>query len=319
MDIINILAVDDDPNMLKIHSKSLEAGGYTVTVAERGEEALKLLKSFTPELIIADVMMPEMNGYELCREVRSMGNEDIPFIFCSALGKLPERIKGLWIGADDYIVKPVNATELLLKVDKLIKKSRKLREMASTAQETAAQGIMSGTLENIKVGELLQILNFIGLSQLCFQIVTTENLKGEIFIEKNKLIHAHYGEFSGMKAFCRILGWKKGTYKVEKKKCPLESNISGQLEECLFEGATQLDEYNMLRDAFDKKGNYLEIEYSSEFLIHQFENNTMQILNIIGAGRGIDEVLDISPFTDLETMRIVIELLAIKVIKVVIR
>src|SRR3990172_12587455 len=118
METTSILAVDDDMGMLKILSKCLNSGGYKVLTAQNGEEAIGILNSANPELIIADVMMPGMNGYELCRHIRSAGNNDIPFIFCSSLSKIPERIKGLWIGADDYIVKPFNPTELLLKVEK---------------------------------------------------------------------------------------------------------------------------------------------------------------------------------------------------------
>lgn len=312
----SILTVDDDEAMRILLSKVLKAGGYLVTVAESGEEALQLLKSFTPELIIADVMMPGMGGYELCRQVRSMGILDIPFIFCSALGKLPERIKGLWIGADDYVVKPINSTELLIKIEKLIDKSRKLREMACKVEEVASQGIMSGTLENIKVGELLQVINFLGLPQLFFQLTTFAHQIGEIYLEKRQLIHAQIGEIVGMKAFSRILGWENGKYRVESKTWPFEHTISGSLEERLFYTATQLDEYLLLRNSLSQHGNFLKIEYSPDLLMRQFDGNVNEILNIIESVHDMDKVLDISPFTDLETTRIIAELYTVGIVNI---
>lgn len=135
---VDVLLVDDDEACLRVISRCLYRGGFTVVVAANGTEALKLLESKKPELIISDVMMPGMNGYEFCRNVRQLGFEDIPFLFLSGLGSPPDRVVGLRMGADDYIVKPVDEDELLLKVKKQLKKTGKMRALKKMAEQKEA-------------------------------------------------------------------------------------------------------------------------------------------------------------------------------------
>lgn len=139
VDEIDVLLVDDDDACLKVISRCLRRGGFQVAVATNGKEALKLLETHKPKLIISDVMMPDMNGYELCLNVRQRGLEDIPFLFLSALGSPPERVVGLRMGADDYIVKPVDEEELLLKVRRQLKQTGKMRALRKLAGEKSAQ------------------------------------------------------------------------------------------------------------------------------------------------------------------------------------
>ena len=105
MEPVNILVVDDDEDMLRFIAETLRSGGMSVAEARGGEAALKHLEAAPPELIVADIQMPGMNGYQLCRQVRARNYSEIPFIFCSVLGDLPERIQGLKVGADDFVVK----------------------------------------------------------------------------------------------------------------------------------------------------------------------------------------------------------------------
>lgn len=122
-----VLLVDDDESTLTLEALQLRGARVRVETARSGNEALGKVLAQPPDLIIADVKMDGMSGYELCRLVRTMGQRDVPFIFLSALGAAPERIMGLRMGADDYIVKPVNGEELLLKVRRQLEKARRLR------------------------------------------------------------------------------------------------------------------------------------------------------------------------------------------------
>lgn len=132
----HVLLVDDDAACLNGISRCLRLGGLQVVIASSGEEALAQLAARKPDLIISDVMMPGMSGYELCRRVRQhKGFDDIPFLFLSALGSPPERVVGLRMGADDYIVKPVDEQELILKVRKQLKKTDELRDLKRRVEE----------------------------------------------------------------------------------------------------------------------------------------------------------------------------------------
>jgi diguanylate cyclase (GGDEF)-like protein len=112
-----ILVVDDEPHILQILRFTLEKAGYQVSVAEDGEKALKMLDESPVDLVILDIMMPKMTGYEVCRKMReTYKTSHIPVILLTAKGELSEKLKGLDGGANDYLVKPYSNEELLLRV-----------------------------------------------------------------------------------------------------------------------------------------------------------------------------------------------------------
>ena len=108
-----ILVVDDDPNVIAI-AKELLDEDYNLKTATTGEEALKIARDFIPDLIILDIMMPGMDGYEVCRRLREQSILlDVQIIMVSSKGELEDRIKGKEMGADDYITKPFEEENLL--------------------------------------------------------------------------------------------------------------------------------------------------------------------------------------------------------------
>jgi CheY-like chemotaxis protein len=122
-----VLLVDDQPDVLAMLSEALREAGFSVTTAVNGRDALTQLATSDPEVVVADVEMPKMDGYELCRRVRGAGQADIPFLFCSGLGEPDDRLEGLQAGADDYIVKPAAIEELVLKLTRQVGRVRRLR------------------------------------------------------------------------------------------------------------------------------------------------------------------------------------------------
>jgi CheY-like chemotaxis protein/MinD-like ATPase involved in chromosome partitioning or flagellar assembly len=116
-----ILIVDDDPNALRLVSYGLQTEGYEVTTAASGSEALARLASEKPDLIILDVMMPDMSGLEVCERIRA--NETttrLPILMLSARGRVADRVTGLKSGADDYLPKPADTSELAARVGALL-------------------------------------------------------------------------------------------------------------------------------------------------------------------------------------------------------
>jgi DNA-binding response OmpR family regulator len=113
-----LLIVDDDPNIFQLLNVNLENAGYRVLKASDGEEAIEMALTETPDLIILDIMMPKIDGYQVCRKLRE--NEQthlIPIIVLSARDKPSDKIKGLKLGADDYLTKPFDMDELLARID----------------------------------------------------------------------------------------------------------------------------------------------------------------------------------------------------------
>ena len=110
----SILIVDDEVSILKFLRSNLDDKGYAVISASNGEEALHTIERELPDLIVLDVMMPKMDGFEVCRRLREWSQ--IPIIMLSARGDEKDKVKCLDLGADDYIVKPFGASELMARV-----------------------------------------------------------------------------------------------------------------------------------------------------------------------------------------------------------
>jgi DNA-binding NarL/FixJ family response regulator len=122
-----ILVVDDDRTLRTVLTRYLENRGYQVEPVSSGAEALIACAKNPPDVVVSDVMMPEMDGLEFCRRLRGTPSGQLmPFIFLSGKGELEDRINGHSIGADDYLTKPVDPRELVAKIEALLERSRRI-------------------------------------------------------------------------------------------------------------------------------------------------------------------------------------------------
>jgi DNA-binding response OmpR family regulator len=115
-----ILVVDDEPAIVDVLTYNLEKAHYHVVIARDGEEALKQVRQERPDLIILDLMLPGMDGLEVCREIRREG--DLPIIMLTARDEEIDRVVGLELGADDYVVKPFSVRELMARVKTILRR-----------------------------------------------------------------------------------------------------------------------------------------------------------------------------------------------------
>jgi len=117
-----ILVVDDTPQNVKLLADLLTAKGYAVVTASSGVQALEKVPNETPDLVLLDVVMPEMSGYEVCRKIRTNpATATLPVVMVTALDPAQERVKGIDAGADDFLSKPINQQELLARVRSLLR------------------------------------------------------------------------------------------------------------------------------------------------------------------------------------------------------
>jgi len=117
----NIYLVEDDENILEILSYNLEKNGYAVKGFQKGRDFFEYFKKKKPDMVILDIMLPDMDGFDICREVKN--NSNIPVIILSARGEELDKVIGLELGADDYIVKPFSIRELLARVKNVIRRT----------------------------------------------------------------------------------------------------------------------------------------------------------------------------------------------------
>ncbi len=132
----NILVVDDEPQITRVLKTTLSSQGYAIRTANDGDEALQVMKEWTPDLLITDLRMPHMNGLELCRHVRA--KSPLPIIVLSVKGEEKIKVDALDAGADDYVTKPFSVNELLARV-------RAAMRRVSAGQQPASDVIELGS------------------------------------------------------------------------------------------------------------------------------------------------------------------------------
>lgn len=154
MDRKKILIVDDDANIAELISLYLTKECFLCEIAQDGESALEKHKTFQPNLILLDIMLPGMDGYDVCREIRK--DSDTPIIMLSAKGEIFDKVLGLELGADDYIIKPFDSKEMVARVKAVLRRysqqaTNPQASPHSSAQESVQYTDLSVSLSNYTV------------------------------------------------------------------------------------------------------------------------------------------------------------------------
>lgn len=204
-----ILVVDDDDDVNNLLDTVLSKKGYQVLTASDGVEGIKLVEAHSPDLIISDIIMPNLDGFEfLCHLRQHAEHRHIPFIFLSQMKNVPEKAMNLNIAADYYIGKPFDWKKIVARIQKIFE----LRDKALELQKARSKGF-NGDLSNLSLLELLQIME-LG-SKTGRLMVSHDNHIGEIHICQGKVCHAELNakdEATGLEAVHQLLEWKEGTF-----------------------------------------------------------------------------------------------------------
>ncbi|MGH2448596.1 MAG: response regulator transcription factor [Chloroflexota bacterium] len=162
----NILIVDDEPGIRRLISMYLEREGFTAVQAGTGEEALVAMSQSMPELVVLDIMLPDMDGWEVCRGIRKAG--DVPIIMLTARDGDDDKIVGLELGADDYVTKPFTPRELVARVKAILRRARAAPAEPSSVLQVGALAIDTAKREVHLDGEpiILRAKEYDLLSQL---------------------------------------------------------------------------------------------------------------------------------------------------------
>jgi class 3 adenylate cyclase/CheY-like chemotaxis protein len=154
-----ILVVDDTPHNVKLLADLLSARGYTVSTASGGSEALALIEKECPDLVLLDVVMPHMSGYDVCRKIReNAATAILPVIMVTALDPAQERVKGLEAGADDFLTKPINQPELLARVRSLLR-IKKLYDELDALNRTLESRVNDQVAQLERLGRLKRFVS----------------------------------------------------------------------------------------------------------------------------------------------------------------
>lgn len=132
-----ILVVDDEINIRQVLETRLSIRGYNVILASNGEEALELFRKEKPDLVILDIMLPQLDGYEVCSKIRE--GSHVPIIMLTALGDISDRVLGLELGADDYVIKPFSPKELEARIRSVLRRTNSTKGVISLQNRNILQ------------------------------------------------------------------------------------------------------------------------------------------------------------------------------------
>ena len=179
-----ILIADDEPHIREVISFALERAGFAITVARNGGEALQQFRRTPPDLIILDIGMPEMDGLEVCRQVRK--TSEVPILFLSARDEEIDRVLGLEIGGDDYVTKPFSARELVARVNVILKRARGTAKVV--APLTRGRLRLDAERHGVWFDEAA-----VSLTALEFSILAAFMARPEMVFSREQLMEAAYG------------------------------------------------------------------------------------------------------------------------------
>jgi CheY-like chemotaxis protein len=204
---LTILVADDETNIVRIIEYELKKEGYHVIKAFNGKEALEAARQQPPHLILTDIMMPIMDGYELCRQVKGDPDlKNIPFIFLTAKADEDSRIYGYSIGAAKYLTKPVNKGELLKAINLRLKQAEQARKLFAQKAKK-----FQNELNVVSIFSLLDMYSIGGWTGV-IELNSPHGCKGRIEIKNGQLKRCLVDGHDDQEAWIKVLNCKEGTF-----------------------------------------------------------------------------------------------------------
>lgn len=209
MKIYKVLVVDDEPNIARILAYELKKEGYEVATAKDGQDGLEKALEEKPDLIVSDIMMPVVDGYEFCRQLKSNPrHRSVPFIFLTAKSGEENKIYGYSIGAQKYLTKPVNKEELFRAVNVRLKQSDEaIKLFAKKAKK------FEGDLAIISIFSLIDMFS-IGAWSGFVDLQHTDGRKGRIEVFEGMIQKCTINGLEDSGTWVGLLGWNQGTFKA---------------------------------------------------------------------------------------------------------
>jgi len=245
-----ILIIDDDLVNREIVSEYLTNFGYRILQAENGEEGFNEMKIQQPDLVLLDVNMPGMDGFTTLQKIKQDADiAKIPVIFLTSYNRSNLKVKGLEMGAEDYITRPFDNTELLARIRVALRRS----QPCPPCQKD--ENVMEGNIENINLVELLQTIE-LGNKNARIDI---PELDIEVVLEEGVIVFCRFWDFKDYDALLRILLVDRGSYKVrfqQELQVPEKKKI--KVTQAIMKLTAYLDEANSLLSPFGK-WNYIKM------------------------------------------------------------
>jgi DNA-binding response OmpR family regulator len=301
-----LLVVDDSRLILRMVRDFFSAHGFEVVEAANGKDALTRLAGWVPDVIVADILMPVMDGWGLFEGVRGLSETaDVPFIFLTVESELPKRLRGFRLGADDYIVKPFAVEELHARIERILERRHALDEA-----RRGGDVLLAGSGEHLAIPDLLQILALNRKDGVVHLRQGSE--EGRIVFDDGEMVHAACGRAIGKKALFRMLGWTSAVFRVLPREGSAEErSLSTPATSALMDGLVSLDEWNRWRELIPEDGTVLDLASDARVRLETQEVTPAEVDVMARAKTGatVRAMLDESPLPDADLAEAICTLL----------
>jgi CheY-like chemotaxis protein len=302
-----LLLVDADPRSVRVLEVSLKKAGYSVTTATDGLDALAKIESLTPDLVLSDTRLPKLDGYTLVRKLKERNEwASIPIVFLTSQKSIEDKIRGLELGVEDYLTKPIFVRELIARVNLLL--ARRTQENITASRTTlAGRTRFSGSTQDMAVVDLLQTFEVSRKTGVCHLHGGTQ--EAHIYFRDGKVVDAELGRLRGEEAIYRALIWNEAAFEVEFKTIGNEDVIGGSTQAILMEGMRRVDEWGRLCEQLPPLTTVFEIDHQQLLdRLNEIPDELNGILRLFDAERTLSQVVDDSPFEDLSTLSTITKL-----------
>jgi DNA-binding response OmpR family regulator len=297
-----LLLVDADARSLRVLEVSLRKAGYNVTVATDGEEALRKVESSAPDLVLSDVKLPRMDGYAFVRKLKERPEwSRIPVVFLTSQRSVEDKIRGLELGVEDYLTKPIFVRELLARVQLLLARREKDSMAMSKPAQSTGRTHFSGSIQDMAVVDLLQTFE---VSRKTGVVHLKSGLQhAHVYFRDGKVLDAELGVLTGEEAIYRALTWNEATFEVSFEPVTRRDAIEASTQGVLMEGMRRLDEWSRMTEQLPPLHRALEVDHAElGFRIGEIPDEVNGILRLVDGKRSMLEVIEESPFEDLSTL-----------------
>ncbi len=240
-----VLMVDDELDNRVMMRYFLESWGYEVELAANGEEALRKVAARKPALVLLDLEMPVMDGFETCHRLKDdVKTENIPVIMFTGLESTSDKVKGIRRGADDYVVKTVDPEEIQARIEMILRRSRRYEASPVAEKGNEADAVISGSLEEKSFPEAFQLAMAYGQSGTL--VLRNAGSEGRVYLNDGNVAHAEAGDLRGEEALYDLALWNQGQFHYIVGEVTTEVTISKSGTSLLMEATRRMDEWNRI-------------------------------------------------------------------------
>ena len=288
----HLLLVDSDPESLRVTGVSLRKAGFAVTTAANGRDALERYKLVSPDLVLSETVMPDMDGFELFRRLKGEDQlGDRPFVFLTSHDSLQSRVEGVGLGADDFVSKPVYTREIVTRVKLLLDR----REKERLTQRSRSVG----NLADLALVDLVRALADAGRSG-SISLRGRAGRRGTVWLRDGRVVDCETGQLSGEGAFYRLLDWHEGQFTIELSAVERAERIALETGPLVMEGMRRLEEFGRILEKLPSAERVLHVDYRAlHERLAELPDDVNGLVRLIDGRRTLAHVLEEAEQDDL--------------------